>query len=204
MSSTAVPVSEPPPPPCGGTSSLSKDDGAPPPETPQPEAPRQRADYLRWSCDQLAALLRGQWERKARIESKIGAVVAVLNVFAGFVLIPRSGVANNPTLAGAILAVRIGSLVALSVVLVLWFLAIRVGDVENLNARAFTDDDGHPTSGADYAFRYNRVRDNLTDALAKSVPLIERRAAWIRRCEVASVLAYLLLFVLVLLEVVKS
>lgn len=166
------------------------------------EHERARLEYLRWSCDQLAAHLRGQWERKARIEAKIGGVVAVLNVFAGFVLLPRTGVASSPVLAGAILTIRVGVLLALSGVLVCWFLAVRVGGVENLNAQAFVADDG-TTADADFPHRYRRVRDNLTDALAKSIPLIERRATWIRRCETAAVLAYLMLFVLVLLEVVK-
>lgn len=192
------PADSPSDPPCAtSTSGVS-----PSSETPTPEACRQRAEYLRWSCDQLAALLRGHWERKARIESKAGGVVAVLNVFAGLVLMSRGQVPASQPLAGAILTVRIGALVALSGVLLCWFLAVKVGPVESVNARAFTDDDG-TTAAWDFAHRYNRVRENLLDALKESVPLIERRAIWIRRCENAAVLAYLLLFVLVILEVVK-
>ncbi|MEZ6006539.1 MAG: hypothetical protein R3F05_02060 [Planctomycetota bacterium] len=163
------------------------------------ELERARLDYLRWSCDQLASYLRGQWERKARLEAKVGAIVAVLNVFAGFVLIPRAGPATNEVLGGAILATRVGALFALTAVLICWFAAVRVGGVENLNSRAFTDDDG-TTADTDFRHRYQRVRDNLVDAIESSMPLIERRATWIRRCEAAAAGAYFLLFVLVLLE----
>jgi len=182
----------PTPPPIDGDATLP----------PSPEERRERIEYLKWNCDHLSTHLRGQWERKARIETKVGGLVAVLNVFAGFVLIPRTGTAANATLAGAMLAVRIGALVALSVAIVCWFLAVKVGRIQNMNPQAFTDDDSTPHA-ADFPHRYERVRRNLLAALAVSIPLVEQRGVWVRRCEGAAVLSYAFLFVLVLLEVLK-
>jgi len=151
-------------------------------EVSSAEVSPERLDYLKWSCEHLAAAFEHETTRTDRIRDHATAAFAALPVFVGLA-------ASSDAWKSGDVGVWWCKLLTFAFAgwaLAAWYAVVRVDAHPRISVALFTADDGKDREH-DHEFRVLRVRDYLVEAVADgqmrgSALAARRRAALLATC----------------------
>jgi hypothetical protein len=121
----------------------------------------ERVEYLKWSCEHLAAAFEHETTRTDRIRDQATAAFLALPVFVGLAAGSEAWKADNLGVS----VCRVLALICAAVALGAWYMVVRVDVHPRISVALFTADDGKERE-EDFEFRVLRVRDYLVEAVA--------------------------------------
>lgn len=165
------------------------------PATPSPD-PTQQVNFLRWSCDRLAAQLESERTRRSTIRRDAHATMLLAFIPLGFYLSATRGITLSTV--EAVLAVILILVVGLD--MAFWCAAMRVKPVTAFNDEALTQHDGTVAEN-DFEARYRGVRDHFQGCVRSAERTGSDLAQWRSWCLWLATVAVVLVLVLFLLRI---
>lgn len=156
-------------------------------------SPADSHQFLRWTCDHLAGLIRAQQERHAMLVRKASLAVLVAAAFAAVAVLAIHHYTDaHPSDRGLLGMLTFGllgfSMESMVEAVIRWFKVSRQVTFQGVSRRAFTDGDG-TTEERDYEARYLRVRDHMIRAIEETEPAVHARAVACGACVRSAILA---------------